>query len=91
MQVRIYESRKAPSVSGGKVHGWTFDFISFDKKTDTMMGWFSASDTNPNLKIYFETAQKAADFAEKNGWQYEVIDSAKFSIKPKSYSQNFLD
>ena len=91
MTIKIYKPSKTAMQSGkGKTKKWLAEYISdTDKEKDSLMGWNSSSDTNSQIKIFFETKEQAILWAKKNNYQY-FVDEPKFkNIKPKSYSSNF--
>lgn len=57
------------------------------------MGWLSAADTMTQLPnhLAYETKEEAVRVAERNGWQYEVLEPVEKNTDiVKSYSFNFL-
>ena len=53
------------------------------------MGWNSSLDTKSQIKVFFDTKEKAIEWAKKNNYQYFVKDPKKRKIKPKNYASNF--
>ena len=70
------------------------------------MGWTSTADVlahNMNSMLSFDSAEAAAAFCEKHGWEYEIMQPQKFDArgastipgagkrgtKPKAYGDNF--
>tara|TARA_Y100000590_G_scaffold290637_1_gene327150 strand:- start:71 stop:376 length:306 start_codon:yes stop_codon:yes gene_type:complete len=91
MTVKIYKPSKTAMQSGqGKTKKWLAEYISdTDIEKDSLMGWNSSSDTNSQIKIFFETKEQAILWAKKNNYQYFVEEPKFKNIKPKSYSSNF--
>ena len=91
MTVKIYKPSKTAMQSGqGKTKKWLAEYISdIDIEKDSLMGWNSSSDTNSQIKIFFETKEQAILWAKKNNYQYFVEEPKFKNIKPKSYSSNF--
>jgi len=91
MTVKIYKPSKTAMQSGqGKTKKWLAEYISdTDKEKDSLMGWNSSSDTNSQIKMFFETKEQAILWAKKNNYQYFVEEPKFKNIKPKSYSSNF--
>ena len=58
---------------------------------EPMMGWASSGDTLGELKysMHFNDKAQAIAFAEKQGWDYSVIEPATRVIIPKNYLDNF--
>ena len=53
------------------------------------MGWNSTSDTNSQIKIFFDTKDQAIEWAKNNNYQF-VIDEPKVrKVTIKSYASNF--
>ena len=91
MTIKIYKPSKTAMQSGkGKTKKWLAEYISdTDKEKDSLMGWNSSSDTNSQIKMFFETKEQAILWAKKNNYQYFVEEPKFKNIKPKSYSSNF--
>ena len=91
MTVKIYKPSKTAMQSGqGKTKKWLAEYISdTDIEKDSLMGWNSSSDTNSQIKIFFETKEQAILWAKKNNYQYFVEEPKERKIKPKSYASNF--
>ena len=70
------------------------------------MGWTTTADIlshNMNSMMSFDSAESAAAFCEKHGWEYEIVQphkldprgastipgAGKRGTKPKSYGDNF--
>ena len=91
MTVKIYKPSKTAMQSGqGKTKKWLAEYISdTDIEKDSLMGWNSSSDTNSQIKIFFETKEQAILWAKKNNYQYFVEEAKIKKIKIKSYASNF--
>ena len=91
MTIKIYKPSKTAMQSGlGKTKKWLAEYISdVDNVKDTLMGWNSSLDTQSQIKIFFETKEKAIDWAKKNNFQFYVEEPKNKIIKPKSYASNF--
>ena len=91
MTIKIYKPSKTAMQSGhGKTKKWLAEYIS-DKETmkDNLMGWNSSEDTNSQIKLYFETKEKAIEWSKNNNFQYFVEEPKVRKVKIKSYSSNF--
>jgi len=91
MQVRISKPAKSAMQSSDGEIRWQLEFI---KKPDrrfkeSLMGRTSSSDMSTEIKISFNTAEEAITFAEKKGYQYEIIKPKEAKIPKKSYTSNF--
>ena len=91
MTIKIYKPTKSSMQSGlGKTKQWLAEYITEkDKTKDSLMGWNSSEDTKSQIKLFFESKDKAISWAIKNKYQYYVVDPKKRKIKPKSYASNF--
>ena len=91
MTIKIYKPSKTAMQSGlYKTKKWLAEYIS-DKSTtkDSLMGWTSSSDTKSQIKIFFDTKDKAIEWAIKNNHQFYVEEPNKRKILKKSYASNF--
>lgn len=67
----------------------TFSYINSLIRTHDFVFFFSG-DGLSNMKVQFATKDEAAEFCEKNGWQYYIQESKlDKKFKPKSYGINF--
>ena len=91
MTIKIYKPSKSSMQSGsGNTKQWLAEYINEkDKIKDTLMGWNSSLDTKEQIKIFFETKDKAIEWAKNNNEQFIVIEPKERKIKPKNYSSNF--
>ena len=91
MVLKIYKPTKTAMQSGrAKTKQWIAEYIS-DKplEKDTLMGWNSSKDTKSQIKIFFDSKDKAISWAKKNNFQFEEITPQIKKIIPKSYADNF--
>lgn len=91
MTLKIYKPAKTSMQSGrNKTKKWIAEYISEkDIDKDSLMGWNSSKDTMSQVKIFFETKEKAIEWAKKNNYQYEIIYPNERKIIPKKYADNF--
>ena len=91
MNVRIYKPCKSAMQSGfAKGDDWVLEYkLDGDKDIEPLMGWISSDDTLNSVKVNFKTCDDAVSFADKKGWDYDIIPSKERNIKPKSYLDNF--
>lgn len=91
MVLRIYKPAKTAMQSGNaKTKNWIAEYISEKpSKKDILMGWNTSSDTKSQIKIYFDSKEKAISWAKKNNYQFEVILPHVKKIHPKKYADNF--
>ncbi|MGF1475347.1 MAG: ETC complex I subunit [Geminicoccaceae bacterium] len=92
MLVRIYRPAKT-AVSQGrrKTHEWILEREpEMKKEADPLIGWVGSGDTDQQWQLRFPDRETAIAYAEKKGWQYRVAEPRERTIKPKSYSDNFI-
>ena len=67
MTIKIYKPSKSSMQSGlGKTKQWLAEYISDkDKVKDSLMGWNSSLDTKEQIRIFFDTKEKAIEWAKK--------------------------
>lgn len=53
------------------------------------MGWIASRDTANQVRLTFDTVDEAIAFAEKQGFDYDVIQPKEKVNKKKSYADNF--
>ena len=70
---------------------WQLEFVKKPERRfkESLMGRTSSSDMSTEVKIPFNTVEEAIIFAEKKGYQYEVIQPKEAKIPKKSYASNF--
>ena len=76
MTIKIYKPSKSSMQSGlGKTKQWLAEYISEKNKTkDSLMGQNSSSDTNEQIKVFFETKEQALEWAINTIQQFIVVD-----------------
>lgn len=53
------------------------------------MGWTASRDPFGHIRLSFPDPQSAIEFAERQGWRYELRDPPVRRFRPKSYADNF--
>ena len=63
MTIKIYKPSKSSMQSGmGNTKQWIAEYINEKEKIkDSLMGWNSSSDTKEQIKIFFDTKEKAIE------------------------------
>ena len=91
MTIKIYIPSKTAMQSGqGRSKNWLAEYITdAEQIKDTLMGWNSSLDTKSQIKVFFDTKEKAILWAEKNNYQYFIEEPKVRKIKPKNYASNF--
>ncbi len=91
MNVKIYRPAKSLAQSGDSKKYWILEFIQDVnlKFVEKILHGISSSDTAGQVTIKFPTEKEALDFAQKNGYDYEIIKRKEYRPPLKSYSDNF--
>lgn len=93
MRARIYKPAKTAMSSGtAKTRDWVLEFTpAAARGIDPLMGWTSSSDMNSQVRLRFETAEAARDYARHHGIDALVMKpkSRKPNIRAGGYGENF--
>ncbi|QRM55567.1 ETC complex I subunit [Sinorhizobium sp. BG8] len=91
MSAKIYRPAKTAMQSGkAKTHLWVLEFDQESPRTiDPVMGYTSSRDTRQQVKLFFETAELAVAYAERNGIEYRLIEPKEATRKRVAYPDNF--
>lgn len=90
MKVKIYKPIKNPMQSGKAKNHWIIEFPEENTRfIDPVMGWIGNGDTQPQLKMKFDSKEKAIAYAERKGWEYELVLPHIPTTKIQAYSDNF--
>jgi hypothetical protein len=92
MYARIFRPAKTAMQSGrANTKAWILEFdAAAARRTDPLMGWTSAEDmASGQLRLTFESAEKAVAYAEKHAIPYRVLPDHEASPRPKAYADNF--
>ena len=86
----IYIPTKTAMQSGrGKQKKWILEFETNDTNSNTLMGWESSTDTLSEIKLKFNSKEKAIEYATENKIMYKVMEPKKKKLVIRSYSDNF--
>ncbi|TFK28072.1 NADH-ubiquinone oxidoreductase 21kDa subunit [Coprinopsis marcescibilis] len=92
--VRIYQpTRNTMQSASGKTERWRVDFDILpggSRWENPLMGYASSADYVQPVRLSFYTKEEAAQFAERQGWDYYVQPPAVKRIPPKNYAENFV-
>lgn len=91
MRVKIYQPAKTAMQSGrAKTEKWLLEYeIETPRRPEPLMGWVSANDTLNQVKMHFESKDAAIAFADKEGFEYDVIEPKERIVIPRSFVDNF--
>lgn len=79
-KVKIFQPTKASTQSANKSAGlWRLEWdlpskVLGARWQNPTMGWTSTADPLSQTKLTFTSKEAAVDFAERNGWSYEVFE-----------------
>ena len=73
----------------GKLKKWLLEFETRENSVSPLMGWESSDDTLSEVKLEFNTKEKAIDYAKKNNIEFKIIEPQKKQFIIKSYADNF--
>jgi hypothetical protein len=93
-EVRIYKPAKTAMQSGvGRTKEWVLESIQpthiYIEPLMKWMGSFNSNSVHP--KIFFETCEKAIEYANSKNLTYIIDYSHPFKMIPKRYSDNFTN
>ena len=83
-------SKSAMQSAAGKSKKWILKFETKDPSLNPLMGWESSEDTMSEVKLEFQTKEKAIDYAKKNNISYQILNKNKKRFVIKPYEENFL-
>ncbi len=90
MTARIYRPAKTAMQSGAAKTRWLLEYEpEAAREVEPLMGWTSSGDMNSQLKLWFDSAEEAIAYAERNGIAYRVEKVTDATRKGMSYSDNF--
>lgn len=93
MRARIYQPARSSTQSGtARTKGWVLEFAPASaREVDPLMGWTSSGDTQTQVRLSFDTAEAAVDYARANGIEVSVQEPhvRKANIRPGGYGENF--
>lgn len=91
MTARIFRPAKSAMQSGeGGSKEWVLEHVpSVARSVDPLMGWTSSADTTTQVRLFFDSAQEAIAYAERNGLAYTLQDPNPRKHIRKSYADNF--
>jgi hypothetical protein len=89
--VRLYKPAKTAMQSGrARTKEWVLEFEPGAKPVaDPLMGWISSTNTQTQVKLFFDTEEEAKAFAERHGLSFTVERPHERKLKIKSYADNF--
>ncbi|MBM2575256.1 ETC complex I subunit [Jannaschia sp. Os4] len=93
MRARIYKPAKTAMSSGtAKTREWVLEFVAeTPKEVDPLTGWTGSTDTQPQVKLAFESRKEAEGYARDHGIDYVVMrpQGRRPNIRAGGYGENF--
>ncbi len=90
MTARIHCPAKTAMQSGQSKTRWLLEYeAEAPRQIDPLMGWTSSGDMRSQLKLWFDTAEEAVAYAQRNGIPYRVEQAQKVTRRTAAYSDNF--
>ena len=88
---RISEIDRKPTQSGKANAGqWLLEFERQQAlRPDPLTGWAGSGDTNPQVRMTFESKNAAIAYAERHGLPYHLVPAAPVKLKIQAYADNF--
>lgn len=91
MTARIYKPARTAMQSGqARTKRWLLVYEpERPRSIDPLMGWTSSSDMRQQVKLFFDTAEEAAAYAEREGIPYRIEQPKEPHRRTVAYSDNF--
>ena len=88
---RISELDRKTTQSGKAIAGrWMLEFERQQAlKADPLTGWNGSGDTNPQVRMPFQSKEAAIAYCEKHGLAYHIVPAAPVRLKIQAYADNF--
>ena len=88
---RISELERKTTQSGKANTGkWLLEFERQQAlRPDPLTGWNGSGDTNPQVRLTFQTKDAAIAYCDKQGLNYHVVAAAPVRLKIQAYADNF--
>jgi hypothetical protein len=91
MIARISELERKTTQSGKANAGrWLLEFERQQPlRPDPLTGWNGSGDTNPQIRMTFQSREAAIAYCGRHGLQYHVVTARPVSLKIQAYADNF--
>ena len=93
MRARLYRPARNVMQSGtARTRHWILEFAPDEPRgIDPLMGWTSAADTQAQVRMRFDTAEQAMDYAREQGLDVQVAPPHRrgVNIRTRGYGENF--
>ncbi|MBA2124737.1 ETC complex I subunit [Hyphomicrobium methylovorum] len=91
MTARIYKPARTAMQSGeARTKDWVLEFeYTTPRRADPLMGWTSARETQPQVRLEFDTKEEAIAYATREGIAFTLTEPKPRKPIRKSYADNF--
>ena len=88
---RITELERKTTQSGKANAGlWLLEFERQQPlRPDPLTGWNGSGDTNPQVRLTFQTKEAAIAYCDKHGLNYHLNSAPPGRLKIQAYADNF--
>ncbi len=88
---RISEIERKTTQSGrAKAGTWLLEFERNQPlRPDPLTGWNGSGDTNPQVRLAFDTSDAAIAYCNHAGLDYHLVRAAPVRLKIQAYADNF--
>jgi NADH dehydrogenase ubiquinone Fe-S protein 4 len=88
---RISEQERKTTQSGkAKAGKWILEFERQEPlRPDPLTGWNGSGDTNPQVRLAFDTKEAAIAYCEKHALDHHVVPATPVRLKIQAYADNF--
>jgi hypothetical protein len=88
---RISELERKTTQSGKANAGrWLLELERQEAlRPDPLTGWNGSGDTNPQVRITFESKDAAIAYCDRHGLQHHVVPAPPVRMKIQAYADNF--
>ena len=88
---RISELERKTTQSGKANAGrWLLEFERAEPlRADPLTGWAGSGDTNPQVRLTFDSKEAALAYAERHGLAYHLVPAQPVRLKIQAYADNF--
>ncbi|UAT42682.1 ETC complex I subunit [Anaplasmataceae bacterium AB001_6] len=93
--LKIYKDKNSVTQSGyNKSSRWivsSADFNEREPESYNVNGLFFSTDTNAQMRLYFDSKEEAIKFVKSTGKEFSVVeDLGNETLQAKNYAANFV-
>ena len=88
---RISELERKTTQSGKANAGrWLLEHERAEPlRPDPLTGWAGSGDTNPQIRLTFDSKEAAIAYATRHGLDYHLVPASPVTLKIQAYADNF--